>query len=122
MISQRHDLSMDQGADFELAVTYRDSDGLPIDLTANNYAATFTIKEDIADDAALYSGTSAAGNITLASTEPNLVLLIPYSSTSGFSFDSAHYDIELQRASVGDTLAVDRLLRGKINLLKEVTR
>ena len=113
---------MDQGADFELAITYRESDGSTIDLAANNYAATFTIREDIADTTALYSGTSAAGNITLASTEPNLIVLIPYSTTSGFTFDSAHYDIELQRSSVGGNLTVDRLIRGKINLIKEVTR
>ena len=49
MISQRHDIDIDQGADFELAVTYTETDGTVMDLTTNNYTATFTIKEDIAE-------------------------------------------------------------------------
>ena len=121
MISQRYDIHMDQGADFELAITYTESDGSVIDLTSDNYAATLTIKEDVSDTSSLWAGTSADGNITLASTAPNLSVLIPYGTTEDFTFNKAVYDIELSKQVAGQALTKDRLIKGKVKLIKEVT-
>ena len=48
-------------------------------------------------------------------------LTISDGTTSGFSFDSAVYDLELETTSSAGTQTT-RLLQGKVKLSKEVTR
>lgn len=121
MLAQRYDFQIDQGADFSMAVTYTDSNNSVFDLTVNNYIATLTIRENVEDTSAIATLTSSSGQILLASDAPNITVNIPYATTTAFDFDTAFYDLELTTNATG-TLTVDKILRGKVKLIKEITR
>ena len=61
-----YNIDIEQGADYALAVTYKDSTGSVFDLTSG-YTATLSIKESYLDSTAIDSLTTSSGEITLGS-------------------------------------------------------
>ena len=61
-----YNIEIEQGADYALAVTYKDSTGSVFDLTSG-YTATLSIKESYLDSTAIDSLTTSSGEITLGS-------------------------------------------------------
>ena len=61
-----YNIEIEQGGDYALAVTYKDSAGLVFDLTSG-YTALMNIKESYLDTTAIDSLTTASGEITLSS-------------------------------------------------------
>jgi len=61
-----YNIEIEQGADYALAVTYKDSAGSVFDLTSG-YTATLSIKESHLDSTAIDSLTTSSGEITLGS-------------------------------------------------------
>ena len=59
-------IEIEQGADYALAVTYKDSAGLVFDLSSG-YTATLKIKESYLDSTDIDSLTTSSGEITLGS-------------------------------------------------------
>tara|TARA_B100000029_G_scaffold372668_1_gene366829 strand:+ start:989 stop:1576 length:588 start_codon:yes stop_codon:yes gene_type:complete len=57
-------IEIEQGGDYALSVTYKDSDGLVFDLSSG-YTATMNIKESYLDTTPIDSLTTASGEITL---------------------------------------------------------
>ena len=122
MQAQRYDFPVDQGSDFELAITYTETDGSVINLTENNYVVRMTIREDVEDTTAASTLSSTTGNIILATTSPNIYITLPFSQTKDFTFDNAFYDIEVSREVAGSAITADKIMRGKIKLVREITR
>jgi len=60
-----YNIEIEQGGDYALAVTYKDSAGLVFDLTS--YTALMNIKESYFDTTPIDSLTTASGEITLTS-------------------------------------------------------
>ena len=60
-----YNIEIEQGGDYALAVTYKDSAGLVFDLSSG-YTALMSIKESYLDDTAIDSLTTASGEITLS--------------------------------------------------------
>ena len=60
-----YNIEIEQGGDYALAVTYKDSAGLVFDLTS--YSALMNIKESYFDTTPIDSLTTASGEITLTS-------------------------------------------------------
>ena len=58
-------IEIEQGGDYALAVTYKDSAGLVFDLSSG-YTATMNIKESYLDTTPIDSLTTASGEITLS--------------------------------------------------------
>lgn len=58
-------IEIEQGGDYALSVTYKDSDGLVFDLSSG-YTATMNIKESYLDTTPIDSLTTATGEITLS--------------------------------------------------------
>lgn len=58
-------IEIEQGGDFDLALTYKDSSGLVIDLSSG-YTAKMNIKESYLDTSTIDSLTTASGEITLS--------------------------------------------------------
>lgn len=58
-------IEIEQGADYALAVTYKDSAGLVFDLSSG-YTATLKIKESYLDSTDIDSLTTSSGEITLS--------------------------------------------------------
>jgi hypothetical protein len=61
-----YNIEIEQGGDYALAVTYKDSAGLVFDLSSG-YTALMNIKESYLDTSAIDSLTTASGEITLTS-------------------------------------------------------
>ena len=61
-----YNIEIEQGADYALAVTYKDSAGLVFDLSSG-YTAQMNIKESYLDSSAIDSLTTTSGEITLTS-------------------------------------------------------
>ena len=61
-----YNIEIEQGGDYALAVTYKDSAGLVFDLSSG-YTALMNIKESYLDATAIDSLTTASGEITLTS-------------------------------------------------------
>ena len=61
-----YNIEIEQGGDYALAVTYKDSAGLVFDLSSG-YTALMNIKESYLDATAIDSLTTATGEITLSS-------------------------------------------------------
>ena len=61
-----YNIEIEQGGDYALAVTYKDSAGLVFDLSSG-YTALMNIKESYLDASAIDSLTTASGEITLTS-------------------------------------------------------
>ena len=59
-----YNIEIEQGGDYALAVTYKDSAGLVFDLSSG-YTATMNIKESYLDATAIDSLTTSSGEITL---------------------------------------------------------
>ena len=60
-----YNIEIEQGGDYALAVTYKDSAGLVFDLSSG-YTALMSIKESYLDTSAIDSLTTASGEITLS--------------------------------------------------------
>lgn len=85
----------------------------PVDLTG--YTGAFQIRETVdAVDPPTYSGTVQFGT----RVEGKFNMIIPTADTELFTFKEAVYDLELSNA-VGE---VDFVVRGRVILIKEVTR
>jgi len=61
-----YNIEIEQGGDYALAVTYKDSAGLVFDLSSG-YTAQLNIKESYLDASAIDSLTTSSGEITLSS-------------------------------------------------------
>ena len=61
-----YNIEIEQGGDYALAVTYKDSAGLVFDLSSG-YTAQMNIKESYLDSSAIDSLTTTSGEITLTS-------------------------------------------------------
>jgi len=59
-----YNIEIEQGGDYALAVTYKDSSGLVFDLSSG-YTAAMNIKESYLDTTAIDSLTTSSGEITL---------------------------------------------------------
>ena len=115
MAAGKYDITIEQGADLDLDIDYKDSAGSLLAL-GTGYSAAMKIKESVggAEIASLASGSG----ITLASTSPNINVKIAYGTTANYDFDNAVYDFELKNTSA-DT--VSRILEGRVILNREVT-
>lgn len=110
-----YDLTIYQGANFELQLTWRDADNEPIDLTG--YQARLQVRVRPSAEDVLMSLTETDG-IVLAATSPNIVISRTPAQTAALSWDDAVYNLELDNGS-GD---VSRLLEGLAILSPEVAR
>lgn len=121
MTASKYDFSIEQGTSFRLAITYKDKDKNPIDIT--NYCARLI-------------WTTNTGNtqvFTTENTDPSLyhfsingptgqiMLMLPASITNNLDFSVAKYDLEIKSDTdlyTGGGKEVARLLYGTVNLIK----
>lgn len=126
MAAGKYSFSIEQGATTSFQVVYKDANGDPVDLAG--YQARMQVRETIASSAVICrlsssldvdgTGLNLSGSAgTLPLSSGSIGIYISAASSSGFTFDTAVYDLEL---ITGGT--VTRLLQGTIKLDKEVTR
>lgn len=109
-------LVIEQGATFDPVFTWKDQNGLPINLTG--FTARMQIRETVDSVAVLHELTTENGGLTLGGSAGTITVQISATDTAAFDFEQAVYDLEVEAANGG----VTRLLRGFATLSKEVTR
>ena len=114
----QQNLSIPQGSRFHNVIVFKDSDGDPFDLT--NYTAGMQIrkyKEDTGDPE-LTMNTSN-GYLTLGGILGTITMNVPGAITANLDFKWGYYDLEFYHS---DGVTLLRILQGRIELSKEVTR
>lgn len=81
------------------------------------YTARMQIREKLASSTTVYELTTENGGIILNDTLKTITLTIPATTTAGFTFKTAVYNLELVNAGT-----VIRLTQGDLTLVPEVTR
>jgi len=109
-------ITIQQGSTFQLSVNWTDSNGSTIDLTS--YTARMSGRSDSEATSTVFSITDGSG-ITLGNSDPNVSIEIAAATTAAFDAPLlGRYDLELQ--SDGGT--VYRILSGRLNITREITR
>lgn len=116
MSAGTYDFYIEQGATFTKTVTWKDSNGSPINLTG--YTARMQFRPSVNSSTVLASATTENGKIVLGGGDGTIAITFSATDTAAFGFISAVYDLEL--ASSGGF--VTRLLEGGVEVSKEVTR
>lgn len=108
MSTAKYDFTINQGSTFTLPLVWKDSEGVPLDLTGLTPKMQIRTRGHalILDCAAYFTTVPLQGKVTLT---------LPGSVTRDLDFDTAIYDLEL----IGGENP--RLLRGVVMLSREVT-
>ena len=127
MAASQYDFKVEQGSSFKLQLIYKDSNSNPINLSGycaritwnTNLNATQTFTTENAD----YS--TYKFELNTPTTDGKLTFFLPASTTNGFDFSSAKYDLELQTPTdlySGGGREVLRILSGNINVTKRYSK
>lgn len=116
MPAANYDILIEQGATFRLNLTWRDANGVLVDLT--NWSARMQIRESINDAEAVVDLSSPSAGIVLGGTAGTITVTIPAAQTAALAIRRGVYDLEVQD-SAGN---VTRLLQGAVEVSPEVTR
>ena len=126
MAAGKYSFTVEQGSTTSFQVVYKDANGTPVNLSG--YHARMQIRETIGSSTTIGrlsssldadgTGLNLSGSAgTLPLSSGSIGVYISAASSSGFTFDTAVYDLELVTGTT-----VTRLLQGTIKLDKEVTR
>jgi hypothetical protein len=130
MPAGRYSFTIEQGSTISFEFQYKDSSGIPIDLTG--YSGRMQIRPTV-DSSTVYLSLSSSlnsdgtglnfsgSNGTTPPTSGSIGLYIASCTSSMLNFDQAVYDLELYTSASGCPY-VTRILEGQIKLSKEVTR
>lgn len=117
MAAGQVDITIEQGADLDLVITWTDSEGEPIDLTGAT--ARMQVRRTHADAAKLLDIPAAEGSITLGGVAGTITINVPAADTEGLPAPvKAVYDLEIVEAGG----AVRRVVEGFARITPEVTR
>ena len=116
-LGNRFDITINQGATFELTITWKDSAGTAINLTG--YTARLNVRETYSSSTAVLTLTTENGGITLGGAAGTITLAATATATAALTAPfSGVYDLEL----VSGGAVVTRLLEGVATVSPEVTR
>jgi len=115
MPAGNYDITCDQGATFSRVITWKNSNGTPIDLT--NYTARLQVRANYPSSTVLLNLTTENGGITLGGALGTITLAATATTTAAIAADEYVYDLELITAST-----VTRLVEGSFIVTPEVTR
>lgn len=114
MLAGLLDITIEQGATFNLEFLYQDQNGDPIDLTG--MTARMQLRRQFNSPDALLNMTTENGRISLSGTSGTITLNISATDTASLT-GSGVYDLELVNGPV-----VNRILEGSYSICPEVTR
>jgi len=128
MAAGTYNFPVEQGTSFGLSIQYSNVSGIPIDLSSFSNARM----QWNANDQTVYQFTTNNTNSGLylfefASPLSSGVInfKLPASTTAGFNFTSANYDLEIETISdfyPGGGPQVIRLLEGTVTIIPEITK
>lgn len=110
----KYAVTIEQGATWQLVVTWTDDAGDLVNLTG--YTAVATVKTTYGGTALITAG-SVAGTITLGGAAGTIAINVPYATTAAVAAQSGVWDLELTSGGGVRT----RLLEGAATITSEVT-
>lgn len=113
-MSLRFHLRVNQGETFQLVIPVLDDNGDPVSLSG--MGARGQIRAFAASPTALYEWSTTNGNLSFDGA--NVVITIPATASSAWTFRSGEYAVELADADGN----VSRLLDGQVIIHPEVVR
>jgi hypothetical protein len=112
-----YDITIEQGANLSLPLTWKDEAGSPINLTG--YSGRMQIRENFDSEDYIVSLTSdVGGGITLGGAAGTITISMSAALTASLAQVDAVYDLELIAVSG----FVTRLTQGRVFISREVTR
>lgn len=115
MPAGHYDITCDQGATFSRVITWKNSNGTPIDLT--NYTARMQVRANYPSTTVLLELTTANSGIALGGALGTITLAATATAMAAIAADQYVYDLELITGS-----NVTRLVEGSFTVTPEVTR
>lgn len=109
-----YDITIEQGATFQMNLTWKDSTGSPVNISG--YSARMQVRENYEAEDTLVSLVSPA-DITLGGALGTIAITIAASATQNLQLEEGVYDLELVNGAT-----VTRLIQGKATISREVTR
>ena len=128
MSAAQYDFEIEQGSSFRISWIYKDSNGSVIDIS--DWCGRLTWKTNT-NTVSIYSTTNVDYTLYKFSLDgPNgkLTLEFPSSTTNGFDFTNAKYDLELQSdedhyaSGTGGGKFTTRLLFGTVTINKRFSK
>lgn len=116
MASEIYDITIEQGATFPLSLVWKDSLGVPVNLTG--YTARMQLRETYTSATPIFDLTSAGGAIVLGGALGTIVVTASATITGAITIKRGVYDLELT-SPLG---VVTRLIEGTAYITPEVTR
>lgn len=113
-MSGRYAVTIEQGATWQLTVTWTDSSGALVNLTG--YTAVATVKTTYGGTTVL-SATSVGGTITLGGAAGTIAINVPAATTAAASAQTGVWDLLLTSGSGVKT----RLLEGPVTITPGVS-
>jgi hypothetical protein len=110
-----HDLNVDQGATFKRRVIWRNEDSSAVDVTG--YTARMQVRTGPEVSSYVLNLKDDAG-ITVGTTDGSFLLEATATKMQSVPAGSLWYDLEV----ISPTGIVTRLLRGRFNVSREITR
>ena len=110
-----YNATIDQGATWSVVVTYKDSTGVPINLTG--YTAAMQVRQQYSSDTAELTLTSPSNGIVITPSTGIVTITMTAVQTAALEEGYYVYDVELTSGTYKD-----RLIQGQLTVAPEVTR
>ncbi len=125
MAASKYDFAIEQGTSFKLSLIYKDANSTPVNLTG--WCARLVWKTNT-NNLQIFSSDNLDHSVykfIIDDLNGKLTLMLPASTTNGFNFNTAKYDLELQSPDDiydGGGKYTTRLLFGTINIVKRFSQ
>jgi hypothetical protein len=125
MAASKYDFTIEQGSSFKISLIYKDNGGNPVNLT--DWCARLVWKTNT-NNLQMFSSSNLDHNVYKFTIDPlvgKLTLMIPATTTNGFNFNTAKYDLELQSPDdlyAGGGKYTIRLLFGTVGIQKRFSQ
>lgn len=125
MGASKYDFAIEQGSSFRLSLVYKDNSDNPIDLTNWCARLVWTTNNNVTQTFITTNNDYSVYKFIIEPQLGKLTLLIPPSTTNGFTFNTAKYDLELQSDEDfynGGGKDIVRLLYGNITINRRYSK
>lgn len=116
MSAVQQNITIEQGATFQLELIWKNPDTTPINLTG--YTARMQVRKKHTDSTKILDLTTQNGMIVITPLQGKINVAVPAADTEDITIKSGVYDLELESA----TGVVTRLIEGCVTVTPEVTR
>ena len=117
MSAAKRNIKIEKGATFQMNLTWKDGEGVPVNLTG--YTARMQVRKNVNATDTLLNMTTENGSIALGGALGTISITGSATNTSAIpdTIKTGVYDLELVNGSV-----VKRLIEGNVEISPEVTK